>query len=151
MQMASPSVQNFIFAEVSMSVAIALVRGFARTKLTEICNFWESCDPGRLANSVARQHRLERQHDLVQHRAGKAMAAPMISRSKEVWGPAYAKETHYLRCTGAVTPQTGGRSGASQTPADRSRDGIAFSNIVLPGHRAVTRSTHRVRPPRTAR
>ena len=39
-QMAGLAVQNFVSAAVGMAVAIALVRGFARTKTTEIGNFW---------------------------------------------------------------------------------------------------------------
>jgi potassium-transporting ATPase potassium-binding subunit len=39
-QMAGLTVQNFVSAAVGMAVAIALVRGFARTKTIEIGNFW---------------------------------------------------------------------------------------------------------------
>ena len=39
-QMAGLSVQNFASAAVGMSVAIALVRGFARTRTGELGNFW---------------------------------------------------------------------------------------------------------------
>src|ERR1700733_111429 len=39
-QMAGLAVQNFVSAAVGMAVAIALVRGFARTKTLEIGNFW---------------------------------------------------------------------------------------------------------------
>ena len=39
-QMAGLAVQNFVSAAVGMAVAIALVRGFARTKTIEIGNFW---------------------------------------------------------------------------------------------------------------
>jgi K+-transporting ATPase ATPase A chain len=39
-QMAGLAVQNFASAAVGMAVAIALVRGFARTKTIEIGNFW---------------------------------------------------------------------------------------------------------------
>src|SRR6202000_1741923 len=39
-QMAGLAVQSFVSAAVGMAVAIALVRGFARTKTTEIGNFW---------------------------------------------------------------------------------------------------------------
>jgi K+-transporting ATPase ATPase A chain len=39
-QMAGLSVQNFVSAAVGMAVAIALVRGFARTRTTELGNFW---------------------------------------------------------------------------------------------------------------
>jgi potassium-transporting ATPase potassium-binding subunit len=39
-QMAGLAVQNFVSAAVGMAVAIALVRGFARTKTTEVGNFW---------------------------------------------------------------------------------------------------------------
>jgi len=39
-QMAGLAVQNFVSAAAGMAVAIALVRGFARTKTHEIGNFW---------------------------------------------------------------------------------------------------------------
>ena len=39
-QMAGLAVQNFVSAAVGIAVAIALVRGFARTKTIEIGNFW---------------------------------------------------------------------------------------------------------------
>jgi potassium-transporting ATPase potassium-binding subunit len=39
-QMAGLAVQNFVSAAVGMAVAIALVRGFARTKTIEVGNFW---------------------------------------------------------------------------------------------------------------
>ncbi|BBY97131.1 hypothetical protein MFAL_05980 [Mycolicibacterium fallax] len=39
-QMAGLSVQNFASAAVGMSVAIALIRGFARTRTGELGNFW---------------------------------------------------------------------------------------------------------------
>ncbi|MEA2770148.1 MAG: potassium-transporting ATPase potassium-binding subunit [Acetobacteraceae bacterium] len=39
-QMAGFGVQNFVSAAVGMAVAIALVRGFARTRTIEIGNFW---------------------------------------------------------------------------------------------------------------
>jgi K+-transporting ATPase ATPase A chain len=39
-QMAGLTVQNFVSAAVGMAVAIALVRGFARTRTGELGNFW---------------------------------------------------------------------------------------------------------------
>jgi K+-transporting ATPase ATPase A chain len=39
-QMAGLSVQNFVSAAVGMAVAVALVRGFARRRATELGNFW---------------------------------------------------------------------------------------------------------------
>ena len=39
-QMAGLGVQNFASAAAGMAVAVALVRGFARTKTTELGNFW---------------------------------------------------------------------------------------------------------------
>jgi K+-transporting ATPase ATPase A chain len=39
-QMAGLAVQNFVSAAVGMAVAIALVRGFARIKTSELGNFW---------------------------------------------------------------------------------------------------------------
>lgn len=39
-QMAGLTVQNFVSASVGMAVAIALVRGFARTRTGELGNFW---------------------------------------------------------------------------------------------------------------
>jgi K+-transporting ATPase ATPase A chain len=39
-QMAGLSVQNFVSAAVGMAVAVALVRGFARRRTTELGNFW---------------------------------------------------------------------------------------------------------------
>jgi K+-transporting ATPase ATPase A chain len=39
-QMAGLGVQNFVSAAVGMAVAIALVRGFARTKTNDLGNFW---------------------------------------------------------------------------------------------------------------
>jgi len=39
-QMAGLGVQNFVSAAAGMAVAVALVRGFARTKTTELGNFW---------------------------------------------------------------------------------------------------------------
>jgi K+-transporting ATPase ATPase A chain len=39
-QMAGLTVQNFASAAVGMAVAVALVRGFARTRTTELGNFW---------------------------------------------------------------------------------------------------------------
>jgi potassium-transporting ATPase potassium-binding subunit len=39
-QMAGLAVQNFVSASVGIAVAIALVRGFARTKTVDIGNFW---------------------------------------------------------------------------------------------------------------
>jgi K+-transporting ATPase ATPase A chain len=39
-QMAGLSVQNFVSAAVGMAVAVALVRGFARTRTTDLGNFW---------------------------------------------------------------------------------------------------------------
>ncbi len=39
-QMAGLSVQNFVSAAVGMAVAVALVRGFARRRTTDLGNFW---------------------------------------------------------------------------------------------------------------
>ncbi len=39
-QMAGLTVQNFVSAAVGMAVAVALVRGFARRRTTELGNFW---------------------------------------------------------------------------------------------------------------
>ena len=39
-QMAGLTVQNFVSAAVGMAVAVALVRGFARTRATDLGNFW---------------------------------------------------------------------------------------------------------------
>jgi K+-transporting ATPase ATPase A chain len=39
-QMAGLTVQNFVSAAVGMAVAVALVRGFARTRTTALGNFW---------------------------------------------------------------------------------------------------------------
>src|SRR6478735_5934978 len=39
-QMAGLAVQNFVSAAVGMAVAIALVRGFARTRTSRVGNFW---------------------------------------------------------------------------------------------------------------
>ncbi|MCV7422114.1 potassium-transporting ATPase subunit KdpA [Mycobacterium yunnanensis] len=39
-QMAGLSVQNFVSAAVGMAVAVALVRGFARRRTTDVGNFW---------------------------------------------------------------------------------------------------------------
>ncbi|MER6950387.1 potassium-transporting ATPase subunit KdpA [Nonomuraea sp. NPDC000554] len=39
-QMAALAVQNFVSASVGMAVAIALVRGFARSRTNELGNFW---------------------------------------------------------------------------------------------------------------
>jgi len=39
-QMAGLSVQNFVSAAVGMSVAVALVRGFARRRTSDVGNFW---------------------------------------------------------------------------------------------------------------
>ncbi|MGH3644155.1 MAG: potassium-transporting ATPase subunit KdpA, partial [Mycobacterium sp.] len=39
-QMAGLTVQNFVSAAVGMAVAVALVRGFARTRTGELGNFW---------------------------------------------------------------------------------------------------------------
>ncbi len=47
-QMAGLAVQNFASAAVGMAVAIALVRGFARTKTTELGNFWVDLVRGTL-------------------------------------------------------------------------------------------------------
>jgi K+-transporting ATPase ATPase A chain len=47
-QMAGLTVQNFVSAAVGMAVAIALVRGFARTKTLEIGNFWVDLVRGTL-------------------------------------------------------------------------------------------------------
>src|SRR6185312_3844594 len=47
-QMAGLAVQNFVSAAVGMAVAIALVRGFARTKTLEIGNFWVDLVRGTL-------------------------------------------------------------------------------------------------------
>lgn len=47
-QMAGLAVQNFVSAAVGMAVAVALVRGFARTKTREIGNFWVDLVRGTL-------------------------------------------------------------------------------------------------------
>lgn len=47
-QMAGLAVQNFVSAAVGMAVAIALVRGFARTKSTDLGNFWVDLVRGTL-------------------------------------------------------------------------------------------------------
>ena len=47
-QMAGLAVQNFVSAAVGMAVAVALVRGFARTKTLEIGNFWVDLVRGTL-------------------------------------------------------------------------------------------------------
>lgn len=47
-QMAGLAVQNFVSAASGMAVAMALVRGFARTKTTELGNFWVDLVRGTL-------------------------------------------------------------------------------------------------------
>src|SRR6195952_4316871 len=47
-QMAGLSVQNFVSAAVGMAVAVALVRGFARTRTGELGNFWVDLVRGTL-------------------------------------------------------------------------------------------------------
>lgn len=47
-QMAGLTVQNFVSAAVGMAVAIALVRGFARTRSGELGNFWVDLVRGTL-------------------------------------------------------------------------------------------------------
>ena len=47
-QMAGLTVQNFVSAAVGMAVAIALVRGFARTRTDELGNFWVDLVRGTL-------------------------------------------------------------------------------------------------------
>ena len=47
-QMAGLAVQNFVSAAVGMSVAIALVRGFARTRTGDLGNFWVDLVRGTL-------------------------------------------------------------------------------------------------------
>jgi potassium-transporting ATPase potassium-binding subunit len=47
-QMAGLAVQNFVSAAVGMSVAVALVRGFARTRTGELGNFWVDLVRGTL-------------------------------------------------------------------------------------------------------
>ncbi len=47
-QMAGLAVQNFVSAAVGMAVAVALVRGFARTKTVEVGNFWVDLVRGTL-------------------------------------------------------------------------------------------------------
>jgi K+-transporting ATPase ATPase A chain len=47
-QMAGLAVQNFVSAAVGMAVAVALVRGFARTKTSELGNFWVDLVRGTL-------------------------------------------------------------------------------------------------------
>jgi potassium-transporting ATPase potassium-binding subunit len=47
-QMAGLTVQNFVSAAVGMAVAIALVRGFARTRTIELGNFWVDLVRGTL-------------------------------------------------------------------------------------------------------
>ncbi|TQR82759.1 potassium-transporting ATPase subunit KdpA, partial [Mycobacterium hodleri] len=47
-QMAGLTVQNFVSAAVGMAVAVALVRGFARTRTTELGNFWVDLVRGTL-------------------------------------------------------------------------------------------------------
>lgn len=47
-QMAGLTVQNFVSAAVGMAVAIALVRGFARTRTGELGNFWVDLVRGTL-------------------------------------------------------------------------------------------------------
>ncbi|MBS4729199.1 potassium-transporting ATPase subunit KdpA [Mycobacterium sp. SM1] len=47
-QMAGLAVQNFVSAAVGMAVAVALVRGFARTKTVELGNFWVDLVRGTL-------------------------------------------------------------------------------------------------------
>ena len=51
--MAGLAVQNFVSAAVGMAVAIALVRGFARIKTTEIGNFWVDLVRGTRAHPAA--------------------------------------------------------------------------------------------------
>ncbi len=47
-QMAGLAVQNFVSSAVGMAVAVALVRGFARVKTTELGNFWVDLVRGTL-------------------------------------------------------------------------------------------------------
>lgn len=47
-QMAGLAVQNFVSAAAGMAVAVALVRGFARTRTAEIGNFWVDLVRGTL-------------------------------------------------------------------------------------------------------
>lgn len=47
-QMAGLTVQNFVSAAVGMSVAVALVRGFARTRTGDLGNFWVDLVRGTL-------------------------------------------------------------------------------------------------------
>ncbi|BBX97824.1 potassium-transporting ATPase subunit KdpA [Mycobacterium lacus] len=47
-QMAGLAVQNFVSAAVGMAVAVALVRGFARTRTGELGNFWVDLTRGTL-------------------------------------------------------------------------------------------------------
>ena len=47
-QMAGLAVQNFVSAAVGMAVAVALVRGFARTRTGELGNFWVDLVRGTL-------------------------------------------------------------------------------------------------------
>jgi K+-transporting ATPase ATPase A chain len=47
-QMAGLAVQNFVSAAVGMAVAVTLVRGFARTRTTELGNFWVDLVRGTL-------------------------------------------------------------------------------------------------------
>jgi len=47
-QMAGLTVQNFVSAAVGMAVAVALVRGFARTRTGELGNFWVDLVRGTL-------------------------------------------------------------------------------------------------------
>ena len=46
-QMAGITVQSFLSGAVGMAVAVALVRGFARTKTSELGNFWVDLEIGR--------------------------------------------------------------------------------------------------------
>ena len=57
-QMAGLAVQNFVSAAVGMAVAVALVRGFARTRTGELGNFWVDLVRGTHSHPAAdRVHR----------------------------------------------------------------------------------------------
>ena len=56
-QMAGLAVQNFVSAAVGMAVAVALVRGFARSRTDRIGNFWVDLVRGMRAHPAAARRR----------------------------------------------------------------------------------------------
>ena len=82
-QMAGLAVQNFVSAAVGIAVAIALVRGFARSRTDRLGNFWVDLDPDQPAGPAAD---LDRVRGRVRRRRDDPELPPLPRRSSTLAG-----------------------------------------------------------------